>query len=150
LGYFKKENSFQKVESPMKKKKNEDLSKLVTRNDPIETILAQFNVELRPFLDGDYQVSFTFKSLLQQQIDSNYEQIKTTKKKDSPNDKKRSASSKEKQKGFLFLFFSFYSNFNLDKKLLNENPSEPLPLPDPFQCSIQFQLQRYVSQSQII
>jgi hypothetical protein len=80
----------------MKKKKNEDLSKLVTRKDPIETILAEFKVELRPFLDGDNQISFTFKSLLQQQIDANNEQInqiKVSKKKESP---KRSSSSKSK------------------------------------------------------
>jgi hypothetical protein len=111
----------------MKKQKNEDSSKLVTRKDPIETILAEFNIELRHFLDEDYQVSFTFKSLLQQQIDSNIEPIKPSKK-----------TKNEHQV------------LNEIKKLLNENPVESLPLPDPFQCSIQFQLQQFISQSQII
>ena len=148
----------------MKKKKNEDLSKLIIRKDPEETILAEFKVELRPFLDGDYQVSSTFKSLLQQQIDANNQQlnpIKPNKKKDSsktdsPNEKKKASSSKsneDKSKGFFFdflikIFFSI--QINLDKKVSNENLTDPPPLPDPFQCQISFELQRYISHTQII
>lgn len=48
----------------------------------------------------------------------------------------------------LFLLFNFY--FKLDKKILNENEIEPPPAPEPFQCSIQFHLQRFVAQGQII
>jgi hypothetical protein len=85
------------------------LSKLVILKDPIETILAQFNVDLRPFLDGDYQVLSSFKSVLEQQIHSNNQQniqTKSTKKGqnkiESPQDKKRTSSSKstkDKPKG---------------------------------------------------
>ncbi len=54
----------------------------------------------------------------------------------------------------LFYFILFYFIFNLkiklDKKIGNEDENEPPPLPQPFQCSITFQLQRFVTQQQII
>ena len=55
----------------MKKKKNEDLSKLIIRTDPIDNVLFEFPVDLRPFLDGDYQVSRSFEILLQDPTNSN-------------------------------------------------------------------------------
>ena len=38
----------------------------------------------------------------------------------------------------------------LDKKSLNESEEQVNPTPQPFQCSIQFQLQRFVAKQQII
>ncbi|CAF1118107.1 unnamed protein product [Adineta steineri] len=116
-----------KVEAPVKKKKPEDLSKLVTRTDPIEEIFAEFHVELRSILDGDYQVSFPYKCLIQQQIDLNTQQnlpIKPNKK-----DNKKTDSTQDKNK---------------EKQKAQTN--EPIPLPQPFQCSVHFQLHRILSE----
>lgn len=83
--------------------------------NPTETVLAEFNVDLRPFLDGDYQVLFNYKSILEQQILSLNQQetvpMKSGKQKDldkndSNKDKKRTSAvklnqekSKDQQKG---------------------------------------------------
>ncbi|CAF4361514.1 unnamed protein product [Rotaria sp. Silwood2] len=119
----KKSNSSKdkKNESPVKKKKIEDLSKLVTIKDPVETILAEFNVELRSFLDGDYQVYSQYKSPIeqsqqqQQQLTDSINQTKSNKRKDnekndSNKDKKSLSASKsnqDKTKGYIFFVFCF-------------------------------------------
>ncbi|CAF1077248.1 unnamed protein product [Rotaria sordida] len=138
-----------KSENPVKKKKIEDLSKLVRLKDPIETVLSEFNVQLRPFLDGDYQVNIEYKSPIEQQIDS-INQTKSIKEKDvdkndSNKDKKqhRSPSKSNQDK----------TNDQLkDKKQLNENQSEydKNNLVQPIQSSILFQLHRFIAQQQII
>ncbi|CAF4932422.1 unnamed protein product, partial [Rotaria sp. Silwood1] len=139
-----------KNESPVKKKKIEDLSKLVTIKDPIETILAEFHVELRPFLDGDYQVYFQYKSPIeqsQQQLTDSINQTKSGKRKDGEKndpskDKKRSSASKSNQ--------DKAKDQSKDKKQSNENEADLNNLSQPLQCSIQFQLHRFVSEQQII
>ncbi|CAF1253611.1 unnamed protein product [Rotaria sp. Silwood1] len=141
-----------KNESPVKKKKIEDLSKLVTIKDPIETILAEFHVELRPFLDGDYQVYFQYKSPIeqsqqQQQLTDSINQTKSGKRKDGEKndpskDKKRSSASKSNQ--------DKTKDQSKDKKQSNENEADLNNLSQPLQCSIQFQLHRFVSEQQII
>ncbi|CAF1454602.1 unnamed protein product, partial [Rotaria sordida] len=138
-----------KSENPVKKKKIEDLSKLVRLKDPIETVLSEFNVQLRQFLDGDYQVNIEYKSPIEQQIDS-INQTKSIKEKDvdkndSNKDKKqhRSPSKSNQDK----------TNDQLkDKKQLNENQSEydKNNLVQPIQSSILFQLHRFIAQQQII
>lgn len=85
------------------------MTKLVTRTDPQEKILAQFHVELRPFLDGDYQVSSSFKAILQEQIDSNQQlinQTKPTKKKDNQKVESPKRTSSSKSKGQILSSFS--------------------------------------------
>ncbi|CAF3899131.1 unnamed protein product [Rotaria sordida] len=143
-----------KSESPVKKKKIEDLSKLVTIKDPIETVLAEFHVELRPFLDGDYQVCFQYKSPIeqlqqqqQQQLTDSINQTKSGKQKDGEKsdpskDKKRSSASKSNQ--------DKTKDQSKDKKQSNANEADLNNLPQPLQCSIQFQLHRFVSEQQII
>ncbi|CAF1342525.1 unnamed protein product [Rotaria magnacalcarata] len=144
-----------KNETPVKKKKIEDLSKLIIRTDPIETILAEFNIDLRSFLDGDYQVLFQYKSVLEQQKQYFLSQqenieVKSGKQKDSSD---KNDSNKDKKRASPFkLPQDKLRDQQKDKKNINENDNESdkIDLIQPFQCSIQFQLQRFVTQEQII
>jgi hypothetical protein len=104
----------QKVEAPGKKKKTEDLSKLVVRTEPVEDVLLEFNVPLRALLDGDYQVVQSAETVIQQDVSSEQQQPPTTKpskknvkKRDAPDHQQRiesSKSSKGKAKGCLVHF----------------------------------------------
>ncbi|CAF1137171.1 unnamed protein product [Adineta ricciae] len=127
------QNSDKKVvESPPKKKRNEDLNKLVIRKDPIETILTEFHVELRSFLDGDHQILFPYKCFIQQNLYPIIEkEILPTK---SKKDLKKTDSIKEKAKE------------KSKDKIMNINEENP----QPFQCSIHFKLFRFVSDEELI
>jgi len=89
----------------------------VIRDEPKETILAQFHVDLRRLLDGDYHVQFTFEQILQQQIDAlNQQIVPNNKKKDKDKDKERlssSKSNKDKSKGFFSMKLFLFAKGNL-------------------------------------
>ena len=119
----------------MKKKKNEDLSKLVIRQTPEEKVLVEFPLDLRSFLEGDHQHSQTFEHLFPVE-----QPIPIATKADKKNLKKADSIQQERQK-------SSSSKLSKDKKIINEEI--PLP-PQPFRCSIHFQLHRYLSSEQYI
>ena len=86
---------------------------MIIRTDPIENILFEFPVDLRPFLDGDYQISRSFEILLQDPTNSNQSLLtnkidkKVSKKSESGLiDQQRansSKSNKDKVKGIVSL-----------------------------------------------
>lgn len=120
----------------MKKKKNEDLSKLVIRQSPEEKVLLEFPIALRSFLEGDHQHSQTFEHLFPVE-----QPTIVPAKTDKKNLKKSDSIQQERQK-------SSSSKLSKDKKIISDDVVPPPP--QPFRCSIHFQLHRYLSSEEYI
>ena len=116
-----------------RKKKNEDLSKLIVRTDPTERVLTEYYVALRPFLDGDHQVSFQHQFMLADEhfVDNNDQIVPRKDSKNLP--KKMPPKSDEK------------SSKDKDKESRSTDGR-----PHVFQCSARFQLHRYVTEEQCV